>query len=53
MQPRRLARQLSYRRIKKTRQHQVPAGREKPWGQTYLVRLSVLRAMTSPTDWMT
>ena len=46
-------RQLSCRRIKKPRQHQMPAGREKPWGQTYLVRLSVLRAMTSPTDWMT
>lgn len=38
---------------KKPRQHQMPAGREKPWGQTYLVRLSVLRAMTSPTDWIT
>lgn len=45
--------QPSCRRIKKPRQHQVPAGREKPWDQTYLVRLSVLRAMTSPTDWMT
>ena len=46
-------RQPPRRRIKKPRQHQVPAGCEKPWGQTYLVRLSVLRAMTSPTDWIT
>ena len=29
------------------------SGARKAWGQTYLVRLSVLRAMTSPTDWMT